>query len=134
MILDTNAYVALKKNNTALIDTIKTTQTLFIPLPVIGELRYGFANGTQAMQNEEELTRFLANPNVEVLLPTLQTSEHYAQIAVMCQKSGRVMSHNDMWIAAIAKEYGHTFVTFDKDFEAVGTYLAGRLIILDHIL
>jgi PIN domain. len=46
-------------------------------------------------------------------------------------KKGRVLSQNDIWIAALAKETGGTLATFDKDFKALSDIFGDKLLILE---
>jgi predicted nucleic acid-binding protein len=129
-ILDTNAYSALVKNVGPVTDVVFTEPELAITLPSIAELRYGFAHGSQEQENENRLLGFLAQPNIQILHPSLETTEHYAIIQEYCTQHGRVLSQNDIWIAAIVRESSHTLLTFDKDFSAVRELLGGRVKLL----
>lgn len=130
MLLDTNAYSAIARGTPIIVDLIGESTDLVLPLPVIAELRYGFMKGSQAERNERNLQKFLAQPQISVIMPTLKTTEHYADIQLVCQKRGKALSQNDIWIAALASESGHTLVTFDKDFEVLTDILGDKLTIL----
>lgn len=67
--LDTNAYSDFMRGEATRVQLLKSTSQIYIPLFVLGELRAGFAAGTQANVNERNLERFLASPIVAVLLP-----------------------------------------------------------------
>lgn len=129
MILDTNAYSALARGVPEVIELIKDKHELKLPLPVIAELRYGFAKGSQPERNEQMLQKFLAQPHISILLPSLKTTEHYAQIQLFCQRRGRALSHNDIWIAALAREANDSLVTFDQDFTTLTELFGDKLII-----
>ncbi len=131
MLLDTNAYSALARGVPVIIDVVKDALELKLPLPVIAELRYGFMKGSQGEHNEQILQKFLAQPQVLIILPTLQTTEHYAALQLLCQQRGRALSQNDIWIAALARETNDTLITFDKDFAVLGEVLGNNLIILE---
>ena len=64
-------------------------------------------------------------------MPTLKTTEHYAQVQLLCQQRGEALSQNYIWIAALARETDDTLLTFDKDFTALKETLGDKLIILD---
>ena len=130
MLLDTNAYSALARGAQAIIEVVRSAHELKIPLPVIAELRYGFAKGSQSEHNERQLQRFLAQPQISIVMPTLKTTEHYATLQLFCQQRGKALSQNDIWIAALAHETGDTLVTFDKDFAALEKMLGSNLLIL----
>jgi len=130
VILDTNAYSALARGLPAITELVSNTTELTLPLPVIAELRYGFAKGSQAERNEQLLQRFMAQPQITTALPTLQTTRHYAELQLLCQKKGKALSHNDIWIAALAHETNERLVTFDKDFAVFTEVFGDKLTIL----
>jgi tRNA(fMet)-specific endonuclease VapC len=131
MLLDTNAYSALARGTPTVVEVINSAQELRLPLPVIAELRYGFAKGSQLEGNEQQLQRFLAQPQVSVAVPTLKTIEHYAELQLLCQQRGKALSQNDIWIAALARETDDTLVTFDKDFATFAEIFRDTLLILE---
>lgn len=130
MILDTNAYTALQMGKKEVIGILAQSNEIFLPLPVVAELRFGFLGGTKSEDNEQRLQRFLSQPAVIILEPSVRTTEKYAQVAVLCRKKGRALSHNDLWIAALALESGKNLVTYDKDFDVLTDIFAERLILL----
>lgn len=130
MLLDTNTYSALARGVQAIVEVVNSAHELKIPLPVIAELRYGFIKGSQPEHNERQLQRFLAQPQISIVMPTLKTTEHYAELQLFCQQQGKALSQNDIWIAALAHEAGDTLVTFDKDFAALEKILGSNLLIL----
>lgn len=130
MLLDTNAYSALARGVQAIIEIVSSAHELKLPLPVIAELRYGFTKGSQQEHNERQLQRFLAQPQISIVTPTLKTTEHYAELQLFCQQRGKALSQNDIWIAALAQETRDTLVTFDKDFAALEKMLGNNLLIL----
>lgn len=130
MILDTNAYTALALGKPQIVDVIKGMLELKLPLPVVAELRYGFIKGSRAGQNEQILQKFLAQPHTSILLPTLETTNHYATFQLVCNQRGKALSHNDIWIAAIAIETDDILITFDQDFSVLKELFAEKLMIL----
>ncbi len=131
MLLDTNAYSALARGIPAIVRTVSDATELALPLPVVAELRYGFAKGSQTERNEQRLQKFLAQPQISIVMPTLQTTEHYATLQLLCQQRGKALSQNDIWIAALARETNGVLVTFDKDFEVLAEVFGGKLIVLE---
>lgn len=130
MILDTNAYSALAQANPLIVSVIKGINNLSLPLPVIAELRFGFAKGTKQAHNEQQLQKFIAQPQSTVLMPVLETTWRYAELQLWCAQKGRALSHNDIWIAALAQEAGDILVTFDHDFEILSEIFGDKLLIL----
>lgn len=131
ILLDTNAYSALARGIPAIVNLINDATELALPLPVVAELRYGFAKGGQAEYNEQILQKFLSQPQISIVTPTLKTTEHYAAIQLLCQQRGKALSQNDIWIAALAHETEDSLVTFDKDFATLAGVFNEKLVILE---
>jgi len=131
MILDTNAYSALARGLQSVVDIVSDASELKLPLPVIAELRYGFVKGSQSERNEQVLQKFLAQSQVSIAMPTLKTTELYSQLQFYCTKRGKVLSHNDIWIAALAQESNDVLVTFDRDFSVLTDIFNDKLIIVE---
>ena len=131
IIIDTNVYSALDRGVIGAIDALRGQSSVYVPIIVVGELRYGFANGNKQRENESRLGKFLAQDVVDILIPTLKTSELYGQLAVRCRQTGRALSNNDIWIAALALETDSRLVTYDKDFAIFTDVLGDNLIILN---
>ena len=130
LFLDTNAYCALANGQKEIVSLIQSESGIVLALPVIAELKYGFLKGSRQTKNEETLQRFLSQPQVEISLPTIDTTYLYAEFQLHCIKSGKVLSHNDLWIAAIAKQNDGVLVTYDGDFEALRSRFSEKLIML----
>lgn len=115
--LDTNAYVAMARNDPVLARTVRLADRIFIPLVVLGELRAGFAHGKRGDTNEKRLVQFLNSPRVEILFPDEQTTHHYARLYAQLRKQGTPIPTNDIWIAALAVQYDLKLVSLDRDFD-----------------
>lgn len=87
--------------------------------------------GTQKVRNEQVLDRFLAQPHVSIVMPSIETSAIYAALQLHCTQRGKALSHNDIWIAALAQEINEPLATFDKDFSVFSAIFGDRLILLD---
>lgn len=131
MIIDTNVYSALDKGRHSAISALGNNDTLHIPIVVVAELRYGFAFGSREDFNNERLSKFLAQDRVVLLALNVQTADIYAELASLCRKSGRALSNNDIWIAALAKQHNVRLATYDKDFNAFADILDDKLILLN---
>lgn len=117
--LDTNAYRALDDGNAKLSNLIKTVPEIGIPITVLGELYYGIFLGGKQEENLSNLNRFLALPRVEILHADEITAKVFGEIATQLRRNGRLIQQDDMWIAALCKQYGYTLATAEKDFDAV---------------
>ncbi len=119
-LFDTTAYSHLLQGNKAVANILKDAETIFLPNVVIAELKYGFMLGTRQEENEQLLSRFIANQKIRVILPDNATTDYFVSIAVFARKKGVQLSMHDLWIAALTEQWDITLVTFDKDFEHLG--------------
>ena len=117
--LDTNAYKALGDGNRQLAEEARTAETVGLPLIVLGELWFGFTNGTRLRQNAATLERFLATPRVRVLEPDRQTARIFGEVATLLRRAGIAIQQNDLWIAALCKQHGFALATGDGGFQHV---------------
>lgn len=117
--LDTNAYKALGEGNQQLAEEVRTAEVVGLPMIVLGELWFGFMNGTKLRQNAAVLERFLATPRVRVLESDRQTARVFGEIATLLRQSGIAIQQNDIWIAALCKRHGFALATRDQGFRHV---------------
>ncbi len=73
------------------------SEEIFLSAIIIGELLYGFRQGSRIDRNIEELKAFLNNPYVTFVPISFTTAEHYAQIAMSLRTKGRPIPSNDIW-------------------------------------
>ena len=119
ILLDTSAYVAFKLNNVEIVETIVSAdQIIFSPI-VLGELMFGFRNGSKFKKNKKELDQFLSHEAVEQALIGEVTSDRYSRIASQLRIQGTPIPTNDIWIAAQTMEHGAELITTDKHFEKI---------------
>lgn len=130
VILDTVAYNALLGGNKAVVEIINTAHELVVPFIVVGELKYGYLKGSRREYNQQTLEQFLSQPYVRMELARETTADHYAELYVYAEQRGRALSHNDLWIAALAKETGLPLVTLDQDFAVFEEVLGKQLHLL----
>ena len=117
--LDTNRITDLFRGDAELAERLGTSEEIWIPLIVLGEIKAGFQGGTQRRRNEVLLNRLLAKPTVDVLLPTRETAEHYARLFVQLKRAGTSVPDNDLWIAALVLEHNLFLITRDQHFERI---------------
>lgn len=118
-LLDTNAYVGLKRGHEVVARLVRTSSELAISMVVVGELLFGFRNGTRYDRNAAELDEFLTHGRVRLLPVTRTTADRFGRIAASLRKAGKPIPSNDIWIAAHTFESGRELITFDGHFEAV---------------
>ena len=117
LVLDPNAYRLFMDGDREAVDLVQLADAILIPVPVIAELRFGFANGTRVTQNATALARFLDSPRVEVLSCDPDTAEQYAALKLQLKKQGTPIPINDIWIAALVLQHRGALFTRDRDFD-----------------
>jgi tRNA(fMet)-specific endonuclease VapC len=98
---------------------------LVLPLPVLGELRFGALNAAPNWRQivTDQLEDFVSR--CDLLLPTAETADFYAR--VRSQKtfppniSSRRQVHllNDLWTAALCLQHQLPLLSNDHDFEGI---------------
>jgi len=114
--LDTSAYVQLQRDAPDLAEEIRGAELIGVPIIVLGELRFGFVNGTRLHENTRILERFLAVPRVRVLGIDDHTTHLFGEIAALLRRAGTPIQQNDMWIAALCKQHDFVLATADRGF------------------
>ena len=117
--LDTNAYRALDDGDPKLSDLVRTIPEVGLPVTVLGEIYYAIFLGNRQEENLSNLSRFLALPLVELLHIDEITAKLFGEIVTELRRKGRPIQQDDMWIAALCKQYGYTLATADKGFDAI---------------
>jgi predicted nucleic acid-binding protein len=117
--LDTNAYRALGEGDPRLAEDMRRAEAVGLPIIVLGELWFGFMNGSRLRRNTEMLERFLATPRVRILELSEQTTRLFGEIATLLRGAGIAIQQNDIWIAALCKQHGFALATRDEGFRHV---------------
>jgi tRNA(fMet)-specific endonuclease VapC len=115
--LDTNRYTDLCRGEAFVVETVEQADEVWLPFIVLGELRAGFAVGSQGARNEAVLRRFLLKPGVGILYAGEQTTHHYANVYRQLRKQGTPIPTNDMWIAALVLEHSLVLCARDVHFD-----------------
>ena len=112
--LDTNAYTELGRGSIALSKLVASALHIGLPITMAGEIHFGIINGSQTKTNSILFERFLANTRVEILNINDSTAKLYGEIATELRRIGRPIQQNDIWIAALCKQYGYRLITNDN--------------------
>ena len=119
IMLDTSAYVGFKRNAVEAVEIIVKAELIVFSPVVMGELMFGFRNGTRFKENMDDLDRFLKHEAVDLVPIGKITSDRYSRIAVELRKKGTPIPTNDIWIAAQAMEQGAELITSDQHFDKI---------------
>ena len=119
LLLDTSAYVGFKRNIPDVVEIIVGAEWILFSPVVLGELMFGFRNGTRFKENMNELNEFLQHDVVELAQIGKTTSDRYSRIAAQLKRKGTPIPSNDIWIAAQTMEHGAELITSDQHFEKI---------------
>ena len=119
ILLDTSAYVEFKRNAVETVEIIIKAELIIFSPVVMGELMFGFRNGTRFKENMDDLDRFLKHEAVDLMPIGKITSDRYSRIAVKLRQQGTPIPTNDIWIAAQAMEQGAELITSDHHFDKI---------------
>ena len=100
--LDTNRYTDLCRGETSVVETVEVADEVRLPFIVLGELRAGFAAGSQGPRYADE-----------------QTTHHYAALNRQLRKQGTPIPTNDRWIAALVLQHSLVLFARDTHFDAL---------------
>ena len=119
MILDTNALSAFFDGESKVVELISSVDAVHLPVIVIGEYRFGLRASRLRKQREPKFEAFTKACTV---LPVLEsTTAAYAAVRDELKRVGKPIPENDVWIAALALEYGLPILSDDRHFDAVKT-------------
>jgi tRNA(fMet)-specific endonuclease VapC len=116
-LLDTNIIIALFASEATIIDNLAQADEVFIPSIALGELYYGARKSGRLQENLERIEELVVNSTV--IGCDADTAHQYGDIKNRLKIKGRPLPENDVWIAALALQYGLTLVTRDAHFQEI---------------
>lgn len=119
ILLDTNAFVAFARGDQKVVSLISNSDGILMSNVVVGELLFGFRNGSRFRENMDNLRSFLAEPDVMAMPVSRTTADLYGLISADLRKKGKPIPTNDIRIAAHAVEADMPLVSFDAHFRQV---------------
>ena len=119
ILIDTNIYSYALRGIPDVINTIQKANEICISSISIGELLFGFKNGSREQEMREELEIFLDAPRVQIRYISETTAEFYADILTLLRKKGKPIPTNDIWIAAVAFQHGLKLFSKDRHFDNI---------------
>ena len=129
IVLDTNAYSELMRGNGSVSEILGEAGVVIMTPFVIGELEAGFRGGSRYEKNKAQLREFLNLAPVRQISTSPRTPELFGELKDALKRSGVKVPVDDVWIAAMAKEYDAEVLTFDEHFAMMVEYgvKVGRL-------
>ena len=116
VLLDTNAYSALRRGQELVVEQVRRSEEVLLSIVVVGELLFGFRNGSRYKENVRALKAFVEDPNVRLLPVTWDTADWFGRISAELKRKGRPIPTNDIWIAAHAMQEGADLISSDSHF------------------
>jgi len=117
VLLDTNVVVAHFRNDPDLTARLADAAALYLPWVVLGELHFGAQRSQQREEAVAQIHDFLRI--AALLLPDENTAEHYGRVKAELAQIGKPIPDNDIWIAALARQYDLPLATRDRHFTLV---------------
>lgn len=116
-LLDTNIVIALFANDSGVLRQLSAASQIFIPTIVLGELYYGANKSAHSKSNIVHIDNFALKS--AVLVCDTDTAKHYGNIKNHLRAKGTPIPENDIWIAALAKQYHLTLASRDQHFRTI---------------
>ncbi len=116
-LLDSNFVIALFAEEPAAIRRLQVGTPVFVPTIVLGELYFGAQKSQRVDENVARVDEFAASNTV--LTCDTVTAQHYGSVKGTLRQKGRPIPDNDIWIAAVALQYGLTLLTRDEHFKEI---------------
>jgi tRNA(fMet)-specific endonuclease VapC len=88
-----------------------------VPAVVLGELYFGAFKSANSKTNVAHIDRFALKSSV--LVSDAETARNYGRIKDHLRAKGNPIPENDIWIAALTKQYHLTLITRDQHFLAI---------------
>jgi tRNA(fMet)-specific endonuclease VapC len=116
-LLDTNVVIRLFAHDQAVERRFDGDPRILLPVFVLGELYYGALKSSLVDENCRRVNDFLEQ--IETLYASLGTAYEFGTIKTELERKGRMIPQNDLWIAALARQYDLTLVSSDRHFAEV---------------
>jgi len=116
-LLDTNIVIALFAKDENVLAQLKTAEEVFVPSIVLGELYFGANKSGRVKSNIVRIDEFAAEN--QVIMIDGETARHYGQVKNDLRAKGNPIPENDIWIAALSRQYKYVLVTQDDHFTQV---------------
>jgi tRNA(fMet)-specific endonuclease VapC len=117
LILDTNALSAFADEEPGIEAALREAEFLALPVIALGEYRYGIARSRYHEEYEAWLTGLLAE--CRVIEITEPTTKFYAGVHSELRDAGKPIPANDIWIAALCRQYKLPILSQDHHFDFV---------------
>lgn len=117
VLLDTPIVIALFANESTIREHLALASEVFVSTIVLGELYYGARKSARVDANLARIDEF--SSSTTVLACENETAKKYGQIKQSLKVKGKPIPENDIWIAAVAMQYGLILVSRDNHFQEI---------------
>lgn len=117
MLFDTNAISALAEGDLALLRVLPGDRPWYLPSIALGEYRFGLMKSIRRAALETWLEEI--EEACTVLMPNEVTARYYAVIRGILERSHTPIPYHDIWIAALAVQYGLPVLSRDAHFDRI---------------
>jgi tRNA(fMet)-specific endonuclease VapC len=117
LILDTDALSAAAEREPSALAVVANAQRLALPVIVLGEFRLGIASSRHKATYEAWLNDWVSA--VEVLDIDDGTTHSYAAIGLELKNKGTPIPVNNLWIAALCRQYSLPLLSRNRHFDSV---------------
>jgi tRNA(fMet)-specific endonuclease VapC len=117
MLLDTNAVSCFIDGDAHAVAIISALDSVAIPAIVVGEYRFGILQSRYKSRIESLFEEFLGS--CSVLTVDIGTTYHYAAIRLELKRAGTPIPANDVWIAALSRQYSMPLMSRDTHVDQV---------------
>lgn len=114
-LLDTSIVVRHFRDGSAVAGKLAAYEELYLPQIALGELYYGAFRSAAPEKHVAQIERFLIA--ADVLMPDHETARIYGKIATQLARDGAPIPQNDIWIAALALQFGLPLATTDAHYQ-----------------
>jgi tRNA(fMet)-specific endonuclease VapC len=115
--LDTNIVISLFAGDKNILAKLVPVNEVFISNTVLGELYYGALKSVRIDDNLKRVNDFATG--CTILTCDAETAEEYGRIKAELSRKGKMVPENDIWIAAVTRQYDLTIVTKDEHFSFI---------------
>lgn len=117
VVLDTSVIVDYLRGDPRLRSRFTEFPIMYVPLVVLGELHFGAQRASRRDEALAQVRDFFRTATL--LIPDETTAEYYGQVKAELVRIGRPIPENDVWIAAMARQYDLPVATRDAHFSFV---------------
>jgi tRNA(fMet)-specific endonuclease VapC len=115
--VDTNALSAFADGSPLALIALEKADEVGVPVIVLGQFGYGIAHSNRRREYEAWLDQYL--PTFRVLEVTAETAAEYSLLRSELRRIGKPIPANDIWIAALCRQYRLPLLSRDQRFDAV---------------